>query len=452
MSTDIVMPNLGFDTQTGVLFEWLKQPGETVARGEAIAIIESDKANVELESVAAGVLLEVLVMPGTDVAVGSVIARVGTQEEWLRPVASSPAGNVVPDRVAVAEGSRSLEAMPPAITRQEASPVARKLAADRGVDLALVSGSGPRGRISREDVEAYLSSQQTRPTEPARAKALPKVRKAAREVGVDLALVSPRGNAGIITMADLEAYRRDLTAGRAWGTTVPVPEVAPASVPDDATEVVLSRARQVIGRRLGDSMREAPHFYVSGEFDLEAAIRRIEAKPEPRLRVNDLIQYLTVQAVLRVPELNATFINGHLYRHTSVNLAVAVSIEDGLVTPVIHKADRYSISGLAAESAELIARARANRLPPEALQGGSFTISNLGVIRQVDQFTAVINPPQVAILAVGTVRPRPVVVDSGLHIRRTVHLTLSGDHRVVDGMHLGKFMVAFQEELDSFTR
>jgi pyruvate dehydrogenase E2 component (dihydrolipoamide acetyltransferase) len=136
---------------------------------------------------------------------------------------------------------------------------------------------------------------------------------------------------------------------------------------------------------------------------------------------------------------------------SSVNLAVAVARDDGLITPVIAHAERYSLAGLAAESGELIQRARDNRLQPADLQNGTFTISNLGVIRQVDQFTAVINPPQVAILAVGTVRPRPVVIDGGLHIRTTVHLTLSGDHRVVDGMHLGRFMAVFQEELDRFS-
>ena len=159
-----------------------------------------------------------------------------------------------------------------------------------------------------------------------------------------------------------------------------------------------------------------------------------------------------MQALRRVPALNATYENETLYRHDSINLAVAVALEDGLLTPVLAGAERFSLQGLAQESRKLIERARANKLQPNDLQGGTFTISNLGVIRQVDQFTAIINPPQVAILAVGTVKQRPLVIDGGLHIRHTVHLTLSGDHRVVDGMHLGQFMAAFQAELDHFSQ
>ncbi len=152
-----------------------------------------------------------------------------------------------------------------------------------------------------------------------------------------------------------------------------------------------------------------------------------------------------------MPELNATFDGAQLLRYESVHLAIAVAQGDNLLTPVIHKADRYSLRGLSAESAELIQRTRANKLRPDDLQGGTFTISNLGVVQQVDRFTAVINPPQVAILAIGTVKPRPLVIAGGLHIRRSVHLTLSGDHRVVDGMVLARFMAAFQDELDKFS-
>jgi len=159
-----------------------------------------------------------------------------------------------------------------------------------------------------------------------------------------------------------------------------------------------------------------------------------------------------VQALRRVPALNATYENETLYRHDSINLAIAVGLEDGLLTPVLHGAERFSLTGLTQESRKLIERARTNKLQPNDLQGGTFTISNLGVIRQVDHFTAVINPPQVAILAAGTVKQRPVVIDGGLHIRQTVHLTLSGDHRAVDGMHLGQFMAAFQAELDYFNQ
>lgn len=447
MAIEIVMPNMGFDAQESRLIEWLKQPGDAVKKGDLIAVIESDKANVELESVASGVLLEQLVAAGTDVPVGQVIARIGTPEEQPQRSAPTPA---VSTPAAAAE----------------ISPIARKLAADNNIDLAQVQGSGPRGRIMKEDVEAAMAAKTPAATQPAVAAAsallaLPKVRKAAREAGIDLATVPATGPNGVTTMHDLQNYQQT------QATPPPAP-VVPASTPaapathptppapvparDGATAIPLSRIRQIIGKRMVESKREAPHFYVTGEFDLEAALKRLQTLPEPRPGLNDLIQYLTVQTLQRVPELNATFEEETVYQYSAVNLAIAVAREEGLITPVLQGAQRFSLQGMAQEGKALIQRARTNRLQPTDLQGATFTISNLGIIPQVDQFVAIISPPQVAILAVGTVKPRPVVIDGGLHIRHTVHLTLSGDHRAVDGAHLGRFMAAFQTELDNFSQ
>lgn len=437
MATEIVMPNMGFDTQEARLIEWLKQPGDLVKKGDLIAVIESDKANVELESVAAGVLLELLATPGAEVPVGAVIARIGTPEEMQR----SPA--------------------PTAAAAVEISPIARKLAVDNNIDLAQVQGSGPRGRIMKEDVEALLTTTPS-PALPqlgggshdGALLALPKVRKAAREAGINLAEVPATGQHGVTTMTDLQNYRQAQTAPKA-APVVSAPAVTPptsAPAREGATAIPLSRIRQIIGKRMVESKREAPHFYVTGEFDLEAALKRLQSMSEPRPGLNDLIQYLTVQTLQRVPELNATFEEETVYQYSAINLAIAVAREEGLITPVLHGAERFSLQGMAQEGKALIQRARANRLQPDDLQGATFTISNLGIIPQVDQFVAIISPPQVAILAVGTVKQRPVVIDGGLHIRHTVHLTLSGDHRAVDGAHLGRFMAAFQTELDNFSQ
>ncbi len=445
MTTDIVMPNLGFDTQAGKLVEWLKQPGDHVARGEAIAVIESDKANVELESIAEGLLLEQFYTEGMDISVGAVIARIGREGDQAVDTAKA----VDTANVVSAVATTGSVASPAAAVRVEASPIARRLAVEHNLDLATIQGSGPKGRIKRADVEGYISGQPTAPAEAGgRALlALPKVRKAAREAGINLASVPATGSRGEITLADL-AILQTLAVP-------PLPDPAAASdlaMPVGVQEVALSRTRQVIGRRLGASKRDAPHFYVTGEFDLETALLRLRTFPAPQPRVNDLIQFLTAQTLRQVPALNATFADDLLLYYDTVNLAIAVAREDGLITPVIHKADRYSLTGLAAESREIIERTRINRLLADDLSDATFTISNLGIIRQVDHFTAVINPPQVAILAVGTVKQRPIVLDNGLFIRHTVHLTLSGDHRVVDGMHLGQFMATFQEKLDRFNQ
>lgn len=416
MATDIVMPNLGFDSRENRLIHWLKQPGEPVQKGEPIAVIESDKANIELESIAAGILLERLCQADEMVAVGAVIARIGQAGEIPPPKASGE--------------------MPPV------SPLARQLAADKAIDLNQVRGSGAGGRIRRSDVEALIGHVAPEPLAPSHKTilALPKVRQAARQAKLDLTAVVASGPGGVITMADLKAHQ----AQRAIPTPVsPSPKAR-------GTEISLSKTRQLIGQRLSESKRAAPHFYVTAEFDLEQAVQRLKAMSAPQPGFNDLIQYLTVQTLRHVPELNATFDQGHLYQYQTINLAIAVAREDGLITPVLQGAERYSLHGLAEESQALIKRAQANRLQLDDLQQGTFTISNLGVIRQVDQFTAVINPPQVAILAVGAIKPRPVVINGGLHVRHTVHLTLSGDHRGVDGMHLGRFMAVFQEQLNYF--
>jgi pyruvate dehydrogenase E2 component (dihydrolipoamide acetyltransferase) len=428
MAVDILMPNLGFDTQTGRLIEWLKQPGDSVTKGEAIAIIESDKANVELEAIAGGVLLEQRVQPDQEVPVGAVIARIGAAGE-----ASAPAPRI--------------------------SPVAQRIARDLQVDAGQIAGSGTRGRVTRRDVEALRQVETSTPTangtdagaDARGIKALPAVRRAARQRGIDLADMRAAGFPNPITLAMLEAYAGQQAAPAA-AAPAPQPPTAqtPTAAPAGATAVPLSRMRQTIGRRLSESMREAPHFYVTGEFDFEAALTRLE-KGQVRAKINDLLLYLTVQTLLRVPSLNRTLEGGTLYAHDRVNLAIAVAREDGLITPVLHDAGRYSITGLADESRTLIDRARSNHLSADDLQGGTFTISNLGMVQQVDHFTAVLNPPQVGILAVGALKPRPVVVNGGLFIRRTAHLTLSGDHRAVDGMDLARFMATFQEELDRFS-
>jgi pyruvate dehydrogenase E2 component (dihydrolipoamide acetyltransferase) len=206
--------------------------------------------------------------------------------------------------------------------------------------------------------------------------------------------------------------------------------------------------RQAIGRQLVESMRQAPHFYVSGEFDLEAVVQRLST--QTAVKINDALQYFAVQSLLQVPALNATYHEGRLLQYEGVHLAVAVALEGGLLTPVVQNAQQYSLTGLAAQSHALIQRARENHLQAGDLSGGTFTISNLGVVSQVEQFTAVINPPQVAILAVGSVKARAVVQDGGLFLHHTVHCTLSGDHRVVDGMDLAHFMAAFQREIHRF--
>lgn len=415
-SAPILMPNLGFDSQESRLVEWLKQPGDTVQRGEPIALIESDKAEVELESTANGVLLEQLYAEDTIVPIGATIAYVGDSIDAEQTSAKSTT-------------IKQHTGVNPVNDKPVASPIAKRIATEHGLGLSTIKGSGPRGRITREDVEAHIGNKSE-----GSILALPKVRKAAREAGIDLSQVSPSDPRGIITLMDL-----------------PTIKTTASSVTESTSvrqHIPLSRARKRIAERMTASKQQAPHFYVTGEFDFDPALDVIRDR---NVKMNDLIQYIAVRALMRVPELNATYEDGNLYHYDPINLAIAVSLNDGLLAPVIHDAGRYSLEGLAQESRALIKRARSNSLRPNDLSEGTFTVSNLGVIKEVDDFVAVINPPQVGILAVGTLKQRPIVINGGLHLRHTVKLTLSGDHRAVDGMHLARFLAAFQEALDKFS-
>ncbi len=372
MPIDIVLPNLGFDAQSGRLVEWLKQVGDVVDKGDAIAIIESDKAEVEFEAIAAGIISELCVDADDEVPVGTVIARLTGQEDVLASEAAAPA------RSTVSSTTKALDARP-------ASPLPP--------DVPL---------------------------------ALPKVRKAARQSGISLDQMLEAGFENPITLEDLTRYRR-----------------ASAQAPA-ATLVQRSAVQKRMAERMSRSMSDAPHFYVSGEIDLENALQRLGSAVRP----NDLLQYVIVKTLEHIPRLNARAEDGQLYQYDDIHLAAAITLDDGLIAPVIRDAQRYSLSELAARSRDLIGRARAGRLAPEEMGGGTFTISNLGMVKQVDQFTAVINPPQVAIAAIGAIKRRPVVIDSGLHLRHTVWVTLSGDHRFVDGMALARFLEALQSQLD----
>lgn len=440
--SDIVLPNMGFGMEEGRVLTWLKQPGETVRKGEPVAEIESDKANVELEALADGVLEAVLVAADQVVPVGTVLARIrtGAAEPQTQPAAPASAPE------AAAE-DRS----------QRISPVAMRLAREHGIDLSRIQSRSGDGRITREDVQAVID-------QPARVNgkvlAAPAVRKLARDNHVDLTAINGTGKDGRITRADLEAFLSEPPFVIAAPPAALAPSVVerPAALPSlspsvaasepqaGRREITISPMRQTIARRLSQSAQESPHFYTTGELDFTDAAA---ALPDG-VGLNALILYLTTKTLLSLPDLNATYENGRLYQYDHVHLALAVALPNGLMTPVLQRADDYSLSGLADRSRDLIARTRAGKLKPDELSGGTFTVSNLGVVKQVDRFTAIINPPQVGILAVGTAKPRPVVVNGGLHIRTTAHLTLSADHRIIDGMLAARFLELFDQHLQTF--
>ncbi|MBN8590518.1 MAG: 2-oxo acid dehydrogenase subunit E2 [Anaerolineae bacterium] len=426
---DIVLPNLGFGMEEGRVLAWLKSPGDAVRKGEPVAEIESDKATVELEAVVDGVLEAILVPADQAVAVGSVLARIRTGAAPAEIVSTAPAP------IASSE------------TPGRASPVAQRLAQEHQIDLNRVQGTGPNGRILREDVEALIQAGAplTAFAAPARPLTAPAVRKLARDNGIDLSQVRGTGSEGRIRREDVESL---LSVGTPITPSVaPSPSVAtPPPATEGRREIKLSTMRQAIARRLSQSMQESPHFYTVAELDLTDAIPALPAG----IGLNAFLLYCCVAALKAQPELNATYEDGRLYHYDHVHLAMAVALPEGLLTPVLHRADDYSLSGLAERSRDLTARARAGKLKPDELAGGTFTVSNLGVVKQVERFTAILNPPQVGILAVGAAKPRPVVIDGGLHIRTTAFVTLSADHRIVDGMGAARFLEALDGQVRGF--
>ncbi len=425
---EIVLPNLGFGMEEGRVVAWLKQPGDVVRRGEPVAEIESDKTNVELEATADGVLTEILIPAGEMAQVGGVLARVLPEGVEPPDLAQSPGAPDVP----VDSPGRSARV----------TPLAQRVAREHGIDPAVLAGTGPGGRVTRQDVDARLAvppaGNGTR-----RAQAAPAVRKYARDNGVDIQTVVGTGKVGRVTRADIDAALRQ--AEQPAADQLP-PAVRRIDASDDWLEVPLSPMRQRIARTLAESVQTAPQFFTTTELDLTDALPRL---PQG-VGINSLIMHLLVRALVAMPELNATYNGQQLLHWRPVNLAVAVALPNGLITPVIRGAADLSLTGLAARGRDLIQRARDGRLKPDEMQDGTFTISNLGMVEHIERFTAILNPPQVGILAVGAAKDRPVVLNGGLHIRRTAFATLTADHRIIDGMAAARFLSVLQEELARF--
>jgi pyruvate dehydrogenase E2 component (dihydrolipoamide acetyltransferase) len=372
----ITMPKLGFDMAEGTLVEWSKAVGDSVAEGDVLALIETDKANVEVTSFKSGVVRALLVEAGAVVPVGQPIAVVGSADE------AAP--------VEAVEG------------RLPASPVARRMADELGIDLGHVRGSGPGGRITKQDIETYLKE---------------------REQVVEKAPAPP----------------------------IPIPSYAPTMEPYHVEPV--SPIRRTTGRRMVESKQQAPHFYVTVEVDMAAAMALREQlnallPEDERLSVNDLIVKASAVALQKFPRINASFAGEEIRIHDQINIGIAVARDVGLLTTVIRDCDKKSLGQIARDARELVGRAREGRMRAEDMVGATFTISNLGMF-DVESFVAIINPPQAAILAVGTVKRVPVVDAEGqLAAGTRMKATISADHRVTDGAEAARFMQAFKAALE----
>jgi len=437
MPTKIVMAQLSPTMEEGKLLEWKVAEGDTVEASDLLAEIETDKANMDIEALGGGVVLRILVQAGATVPVGALIGIIGTEGEDISallaeaeaaasgtPVEVVPAEEVVVVEEVVVPEDTVVPPAPPAAEPPpgielphshtgessvtgtvKASPVARRMADDAGLRVSDIAGSGPGGRVVKRDVEAAIAADVSAP-----ARAVP----------------------------------------TATPSSAPTAAAGPPRLVDETLEP--SQMRKAIARRLVTSIGPVPHFFLTTEVDMgrvldlrKAMNARLDAG---KIGVNDILVKVTAEALARHPEINASWQGDTIRRHGSVDIGIAVAIEDGLITPVLRNADRKGLLQISGEASELIGRAREKRLLPEEYQGATFSVSNLGMF-DIDQFTAIINPPEAAILAVGGTVEKAVVVDGEITVRQRMRVTMSCDHRVIDGASGARFLQTFKAMMEN---
>ncbi len=451
MATSIVMPQMGYDMHEGKVVRWLKKEGEEVTRGEVIAEIETDKATVEYEAYTGGVMAKIVAEEGVAIPVGGLIAVMtapgeAIPEDILTDAAiASAADSPAPAAAAVEAPEAPIPAAAaPADTEEvRASPLARRLARERGFDLAIITGTGPGGRITEADIpeQGAAAAPAALASSNGYIKASPLAKRLARERGIDLASLTGTGPGGRVIEVDVPEHAGPAAAGSA----------APATLVSDNVE--LSRMRQAIARVTSDSKRDAPHFYVAVDVDMTKAMsfRRDlndELDAENRVSVNDLIVKASAIAIGRHPKFNSFFRDDHLQMNAAINVGIAIALESGLIVPGINGCERKSLVEIAAASRDLVSRANSGTLRNDEYSGTTFSVSNLGAF-DIESFTAIIFPPHAAILAVGTVKEQPVVRDGELAIAQIMKATLSTDHRVADGAEAAQFLVEIKKLLQN---
>ena len=429
MPKEVIMPALGMAQDEGVLLRWLKKEGEMVQAGEPLMEVATDKVDVQVEAPASGLLTAVTAQEGDEIPVGQVIALIAAEGEELpaKPV-SAPLATDMED----SEGEPPAQSVPS--QSRVHSPVAARMAAQHGIDLAEVPAVG--GRISREDIEAHMRTAGA----GVRVLASPKARRLARERGIDLASLAGNGPQGAVLAADVPLTVQPPTES----ITQPQPVPAPAASPPEQPTV--SRMWQIMAQRLTASWTSVPHFYLVREVDatgLQGWRSLLASKTPDRVNVTytDLLTKLTALSLARFPRLNASWRDGEILFNPDINIGLAVAVPEGLLVPVVHKADQLQVQDIAARRTDLVARANRASLLPDDFAGGTFTISNLGMYG-VDAFNAIVNPPQAAILAVARITDRVVAVDGQPAVRPMLTLTLSCDHRAVDGVMAAQFLDA----------
>ena len=506
MPANVIMPALELAQETGKLLRWIKAPGDMVRKGEPIAEIETDKVTVELEAPASGILQDVTAQEGDVVPVGHTIAIIADSASPTLSPQGGRSGTLAPQGSGAVptlspQGSGAVPTLSPqgrgqgegpTSDRIKASPLARKVAEAHNVDLAHVRTAS--GKIEKADVLAYVESRRTVATAgnggPGTiVAASPKARRFAAERGIDLRALKGSGPEGAVLATDVPAAAEPTGTGpltSAPPTSGPLTSAPPTSGPltsapltskpltlpspqrgegvaagegggiprrgveDAASQEKVGTVWRVMAERMAASWTSAPHFFLVREVTvarLGAWLDKARAQTGVRITYTDLLIKLVAAAIVQHPRVAVSWRDGVIERHPDVNVGFAVALEDGLVVPVIHRADTLGLKEIAARREDLVARAQAGKLRPADIQGGVFTISNLGMYG-VDAFSAIVNPPQAAILAVGRITDRVIPVDGKPAVQPTMVLTLSCDHRALDGARGARFLGALADLIE----
>jgi pyruvate dehydrogenase E2 component (dihydrolipoamide acetyltransferase) len=442
--TKVVLAKLSPTMEEGTIVKWSKKEGDAVKAGDVLAEIETDKANMEMEAMGAGVLRKIFVAAGGKAPVGAIIGVIADAKDDISAVEKEAASAAAP-AAAPAPESKPAEPAPAAAAPQPEPP--------------RPAAPAPAAERPRQPAppEARAPAAAPAPIGPAgeagRVKASPLARAMAAQRNIPLGSVAGSGPGGRVIKRDIEAWTGAAPAARAQPAAKPAPAAAkpPAPSIQPGQELPLSGMRKTIAKRLSESKFSAPHFYVTVEIDMDGAVElreQLQRAAELKVSFNDLVLKACANALRSFPAINASWAGDKIVTHADVHVGVAVSLPDGLITPVVRNADRKSVLEISREVKELAGRAREKKLKPEEFTGATFTVSNLGMF-DVSEFTAIINPPGSAILAVGAVRRVPVVAGDAIVPGHRMKVTLSSDHRVIDGALAAQYLAEVRRLLEN---
>ncbi|HEX2781694.1 MAG TPA: dihydrolipoamide acetyltransferase family protein [Gemmatimonadaceae bacterium] len=445
MATKVVMEALSPTMEEGRLVKWLKNEGDAVKSGEPIAEVETDKAVMELVARADGVLRKRILGEGTAAPVGQLVGVIGTADENIDALVGGAAGGAPaatsaakPAEQTIANANETAGASSVPRSRDQAQGEASMPPQEKAAS-APPQSPGPGASAPRQDGA---------PSNGGRAKSSPLARRLANERGIDIGAMQGSGPGGRIVKRDVESAAAGGGQQAAARAATPVRPRSDA----DFEDVALTQIRKTIARRLSESIGPIPTFYLTAEIDLTKASELREAMlemgDEYKVSFNDIILKATATALAQHPEVNAHWLGDKIRYHNRVHLGMAVATDDGLIVPVIFDADQKRMSEISAEAKSLAKKARERKLKPEEYTGSTFSVSNLGMFG-IDQFTAIINPPEVGILAIGAVEEKPVIVDDDIEVQKRMRLTMSCDHRVVDGAVGAKFLQTLRRMLEN---